>query len=211
MEFWIAGNEIPFERALDVIADYAKRYATTLDAYDFATRSDSNGLTAGEIWTTRIIASRITHAERDAIERASGGWVDLWLNIPADAHIADADPNIDGGLYDDMLALFGCLDDIDGISWGKASKILHFKRPHLYPILDSHLQTTYKEAAAAAAGENPDRGHKRMYWAAIRNDVNLNGSALQQMRAVLGAGDSASARMAALSDLRILDILAWAN
>lgn len=211
MEFWIAGNEIPFGQALEAVTKYAKRYAKTLDNYDFARRSDTNSLTADEIWATRIIASRVTHAERDAIERASREWADLWLKVPAEAQIANADPRISGGLYDDMLALFERLDDIDGISWGKASKILHFKRPHLYPILDSHLQISYKEAATAAARDYPERGNERMYWAAVRNDVRLNRAASQELRSALARGNPDAARMAALSDLRILDILAWAN
>jgi hypothetical protein len=63
-----------------------------------------------------------------------------------------------------------------------------------------------------AAALHPERGYRRMYWAAIRNDVvaPANVSALASLRDLLrGDADEQVRKVAQLSDLRLLDILTW--
>lgn len=67
-----------------------------------------------------------------------------------------------------MLKLYSLMTDIHGVGAAKASKVLHFKRPSLYPILDSRLMELYRDPAIAAAKQYKKRGFKRLYWAAIR-------------------------------------------
>jgi len=69
----------------------------------------------------------------------------------------------------------------------------------------------YREPAIAAAKQYEKRGHKRMYWAAIRNDVIANKDALKKLRQDLANEEGAIDKLSDLSDLRILDILSWSR
>lgn len=124
----------------------------------------------------------MTHAERAELERVAAGCPSSWTAIPFEAHIQDADPSMAGGLYGRMLRLYTQLTKIHGVDDAKASKILHFKRPHLYPILDSRLAEIYEDAASTSALDYPELGFRRMAWAAIRNDVLSNQNARHQLR-----------------------------
>jgi hypothetical protein len=208
-EITVAGSVVP--NSLKVLTTYAATFGATLRRYDFRSRGNPDVLTGEEIWTTRIIRSRVTHFEKSELERTSAGWTSLWAAIPLHASIEHADPAVAGGLYDDMDKLFGLITEVPGVSWAKASKILHFKRPSLYPILDSRLIEKYQEPAALAAADYPSRGFNSMYWAAIRNDVIANKSALRELRRGLASGDAELAKLATLSDLRLLDILGWSR
>jgi hypothetical protein len=100
------------------------------------------------------------------------------------------------------------------IAYGKISKVLHLKRPHLYPILDSQLRAAYRRPAKAAAQRyQQHRPRVRWsYWAAIRDDaINpANVEALRTVRTELRAHRQDLVRRAAeLSDVRLLDILTW--
>lgn len=194
-----------------VLANYLANYPGTLSRYDFEPHGEPNVLTVDEIWKTRIINSRFSHAECSELERASIGWASLWAAIPASSHIKDADPAIEGGLYDEMSKLYTLMTNIHGVSTAKASKVLHFKRPHLYPILDRRLMGVYRDEAEVAARHYPSRGFRRMHWAAIRNDVIANKQALRELRRDLATTDPALASLASLSDLRLLDILSWSR
>lgn len=208
VEIRLAGSVVSFPE--DVLANYAERHGRTLAEYDFADRGNPDILRDDEIKKTRIIRSRVTDAEKSELEHVAASCPSLWTAIPFEAHIKDADPSIADGLYDRMLRLYTQLTNIHGVNDAKASKTLHFKRPHLYPILDSRLAGLYKDVASTAALDYPERGFKIMPWAAIRNDVVSNQNALHQLRHRLAARDSTT-RLAGLSDLRILDILSWSR
>lgn len=208
-EITIAGGDVA--SPMSVLADYAEKFGGTLRNYDFKAPGDPSVLTREEIWATRIIHSRVGHAEATALAEASAGWASLWEALPVDAHIGHADPAVEGGLYDDMLNLYAEVTEVRGFKMSKASKVLHAKRPHLYPILDSRLRYLYSGAAVVAAKEYPERGFKRMYWAAVRNDVVTNRDALHGLRGDLANADLPLSALADLSDVRLLDILSWAR
>ena len=108
-----------------------------------------------------------------------------------------------------MTSLYTALQG-PGVKDGKVSKVLHLKRPGLYPILDSALSAFYAHAARDAARDYPEDGFRRMYWAAIRKDVLTNQDALRQLRPTLANNETLRTyRVNQLSDLRLLDILAW--
>lgn len=194
---------------LRVLTEYAERYGRTLDRYDHAKASDPHQITSVDAAASRAIASRLSHAEaRDVIAR-SARVRQLFTAVPVDAALADADPARPGGLYDDMNALFDAHIG-NGVKVGKVSKLLHLKRPALYPILDSALSALYRGAATAAATRYPNRAFRRMHWAAIRDDVVANRQALDAIRTQAGAVPVLRARgVHTLSDVRLLDILAW--
>ncbi|MDQ0923379.1 hypothetical protein QF038_001887 [Pseudarthrobacter sp. W1I19] len=205
----IAGHTIA--GPLKTLTEYSRRYAGTLLKYDFGDKGDPNILTADEIWTTRVIHSRFTRAEQSELEKRSTSWRENWAAVASTARIEDADPAIEEGQYDAMQKLYSLITDIHGVSWAKASKVLHFKRPHLFPILDSRLMELYRAPALAAAKHYEQRGFKRMYWGAIRNDVVANKDALAKLRQDLANQDADINRLSDLSDLRILDILSWSR
>ena len=132
-----------------------------------------------------------------------------WSRVPESAHLDQADPEIRGELYDHMLDLYLPLLDIPGVSHAKASKLLHLKRPALFPILDSKLMALYRRPAAEAAKRHPQLGYRRLYWAACREDVIANREPLDGLRTELEDQEGLLKKMAALSDIRLLDISAW--
>ncbi|MFD0449501.1 DUF6308 family protein [Rhodococcus aetherivorans] len=95
----------------------------------------------------------------------------------------------------------------------KISKVLHLKRPGLLPILDSKVMAFYRMQARAAAARYPHRGRRALFWAAIRDDLcaNLDSGALPLFRRRLAQSETEHVRrIAALTDVRLLDLLTWA-
>jgi hypothetical protein len=195
---------------------YARDHPRTLRDYDLSDPGDPGVLTAAEAWRSRIISSRLTHAERDKLvsraERAP------WASVPADADLADADPAVSDGLFASTARLYWAFfwpERIPGVARAKVHKVLHIKRPGLYPILDDHLKGLYKPYASAW----PDRLHylegvtatdSPPYWAAIRDDLVTNHDALERYRIHLAEEGSETVRlMAKLTRLRLQDIIAW--
>ncbi|GBF17521.1 hypothetical protein Br6_04927 [Rhodococcus sp. Br-6] len=201
----IAGNSLPLERALATLRAYSKR---TLRKYDLPGPGDAGILTAEEIRRTRAVSSRISEAELEwFLDRASTA---PWL--PAHTDLADADPDAAAGVYDAMTDLFDHFLTAAprGVLRAKISKVLHVKQPALYPIIDSHLEKTYRDAGRAAALRHPQRGFTSMSWAAIRADLleNRNSGALAAVRDNLQQSTDL-ADFNQVTDLRLLDMLTW--
>jgi hypothetical protein len=93
---------------------------------------------------------------------------------------------------------------------GKISKVLHIKRPTLFPILDKEVRDCYEVAARRAAKKSPERGFKKMFWAAIREDLitNRQSGSLAVLRDALASRPELRV-YTGLTDLRLLDILTW--
>lgn len=203
----VAGRTVP--DPISVFEEYARRYRRTLAGYDQAGQSPPNEITLSDVAATRVIASRISFQQSQQILSRAKENRCLLEAIPVDAQMQDADPAENGGLYDAMSALYLVLQG-PGIRDSKVSKVLHLKRPSLYPILDSALAKFYREAAGRAAAHYPNRGFRRMAWAAIRDDVVSNRQTLADVRGAVAENDLLSRqRVHELSDLRLLDILAW--
>lgn len=103
------------------------------------------------------------------------------------------------------------------VAVAKISKVLYLMRPHLYPILDSRLTAFYEVPAKVAAREvaatRPDlASFKQLQWEAIRRDIESNRDALAELRGALERSSVPLALEASerLSDVRLLDMLAWA-
>ena len=208
LKITLAGTPVP--DPLGTLCAYAiGGTGKTVDVYDFATPGDPDVLTSEQVTTTRQIHSRISNAERDAMVEEAAKHQHLWKAVPQDARLVEADPAVQGGLYDNMTALYKSLTDLRGVKSAKASKVLMLKRRHLYPMLDSRVLALYRKAATDAARKYPERGYQRMYWAAIREDVIRNQESLTEIRLALTSMKGRSARLAELSDVRLLDILAW--
>jgi hypothetical protein len=176
--------------------------------YDYPGPGELSEVTADEIRRTRKVSSRISAAEGDwfiTLARTAP-----WT--PADGDLRDADPGESGGLYDSMIQLYDHFAGSapKGVSMAKISKVLHLKRPKQFPILDSRLVRIYKEAADCEAATYTSRGNSRMYWAAIRSDLERSGDGLAELRTRMAAHPATRVQaLQAVSDLRLLDMLTW--
>ena len=200
------------------IVQYLEQHGGTVTHYDFRAATFS-GINLDLIRATRSpwMGSRIS--AKDAAWLIDRGTTAPWAAIPLDARLKQADPLTVDGLYDRAAALWEHFWDARpaNVSTAKISKVLYLMRPGLFPILDSYLVRFYRAAARAAA---IDAAQKRaslgrfrtLYWEAIRRDILANEAGLQAVREVLAATEAPLAEQAArgLSDLRLLDMLAWA-
>jgi len=200
--------------AANAIATYIRDRGRTITQFDFRAGSFER-ITIELIRTTRLVNSRISNDEAEWFVEA-GSRID-WSTVPIDSVLRDADPTVAEGLYDLANQTYSLLSDNapSRVSMGKISKVLYLMRPGLFPILDSHLQMTYRKAATEAAtavrAVRPEVKFKRMSWAAIRNDLIANAQALIDLRDALRQSDDPLVVTAAgrLTDLRLLDILSW--
>jgi hypothetical protein len=212
----VAGRTIgdPF---VAVIA-YLREHPGTVRHYDFLAGT-SDEVTAELIKATRMpwMASRITVREEGwFIER---GGCAPWGSVAPHALLHDADAGQPDGLYDAASALWDHFwtGRPAGVAVAKISKVLYLMRPALFPILDRRLRSFYGPAAKAAARDVASRrpefaACKRMTWEAVRRDLLSNEVALRELRGALRDTDCVLAceASAKLSDLRFLDMLAWA-
>ncbi|UGQ41226.1 DUF6308 family protein [Rhodococcus aetherivorans] len=206
----LAGRSIGVQAALAQAHAYPK---VTVARYDLPGPGPVDAITADDIARTHKVRSRISHAQRDWFVRTALGAP--WAAVPADARLVDADPNISGDLYDGAEALYEYFRTAAPRQVGvaKISKVLHLKRPGLFPILDAKVMAVYRSQARAAATRYPHRDRRAMFWATIRDDVcaNLDSGALPLFRRRLAQSETEHVRrIAALTDVRLLDLLTWA-
>lgn len=195
---------------------YARNYPCTIHEYDLGDPGNPDVLTAAEAWRSRVINSRLTNAERDEVVRRAVSAP--WAGVPADADLIEADPLIPGGLFEDMASLYWSFtwpERISGVAVAKVHKILHPKRPALYPILDKRIKELYRPCAAAWTGrlgylEGVAASDSPPYWAAFRDDLVRNRDSLEACRVQLADDDDETVRlMARLTCVRLQDIVAW--
>jgi hypothetical protein len=163
------------------------------------------------------MASRISAREEAwFIQRARSA---PWELVAPHALLQDADATQAGGLYDAASALWDHFWIVrpKGVATAKISKVLYLMRPAFFPILDRRLRSFYGPAAEAAALDVAShraefKDCKRITWEAVRRDLLSNQAALRELRSALGKVDCAlaSETSAKISDLRFLDMLAWA-
>lgn len=195
---------------------YACGHRRTVCDYDLPGPGEPGQLTEAEAWRSRVIGSRLTYSQREeAIRRAVGA---PWTGVPADADLADADPDTLGGLFSQAAGLYWHFTwpyRILGVGAAKLHKILHVKRPGLYPILDSSAKRLYAPGAAswAARLSHLDEVSPRdapCYWAAFREDLLVNCEALHRYRSQLARDhDQHIQDLARLSPVRLQDIIVW--
>ncbi|GAA1675901.1 hypothetical protein GCM10010977_22060 [Citricoccus zhacaiensis] len=211
--FTVAGIEYTLDQALDHFAGYPRK---TPARFDYPPPGDHGTITPEEIRRTRYISSRISHVEGDYfIARAANA---PW--ITTGANLADADPEVRGGLFDNMSDLYWHFAGTAprGISFAKVSKVLHLKFPAAFPLLDSRLWKAYRTAARAHAARHPDLRQSQLRWIAVRDDLLTarSSGAIEGLRDALARykhhepADQQRVRdMTRLTDLRLLDILVW--
>jgi len=202
----VAGRVLPFDDCVDKLRRYPRR---TIFRYDQPGPGVRDCLAREEIIRTRAVSSRISQPE-----------VDWFLHLAEDApwpspkadDLRQADPAVVDGPYDELANLYSHFSGRAprGIAMAKISKVLHVKRPASYPILDRRIALVYRDAATQAARRYPQRGQRRAYWAAIRDDLiaNTESGVLQNLRASISES-LVDTNLTSVTDLRLLDILTW--
>lgn len=212
----VAGRRV--ENPLVAVAAYLVDHPGTILNYDFLAGA-SDVVTPDLVRATRRpwMNSRISADELSwFVERAASA---PWHLVPAGAQLVDADPTVVGGLYDDASALWAHFASAapKRVGVAKISKVLYLMRPGLFPILDSRLTAAYDGPAKVAAREvGAVRAEfakfKRLQWEAVRRDLLANASGLSALRAAVRQAPVPLASDVAdrLSDIRLLDMMAWA-
>lgn len=208
----LANKAIPGERVAQALSDYCQHHHATIRFYDLGGGKEP-GSPAPEVTLEDI--GRMTLINPDlsgndaAILLQHGAADEPWKGIDPAARLEDADPMVKDGLYDAALDLFKHFTALDNIGLAKASKLLHLKRPFLFPILDSYVTSFYEDAQrevlVTLKDTRPD--HRTAYWAAIRNDLIANSAPL---RPIIDSLPTETAEVVTkLSPLRVVDIMVW--
>ncbi|MCL4544747.1 MAG: DUF6308 family protein [Chloroflexi bacterium] len=204
--FSFAGGKlrVPLPLAVELVTAFPQ---ATLERYDFAGGGGWNGVDGSDIG--RLIASgMVGFATRVADALVAAGTDAPWQGLPIDARLEDATPG--SALQTAGVALHDYFDACPGVGWGIASKLLHLKRPAFFPIVDSEVERLYRLEAGKLAGVAYPP--VQSYWQAIRNDLLApdQQAAVEAMRLKLAASpDPGVQRRAALSVLRLCDLLIW--
>lgn len=211
----IAGTTIHNPAA--VIARYLQDHATTVEKYDKAAGTFAE-INSDLIARTRrpYMSSRISKTQEEwFIERAKTA---PWHLVPRGTSLRAVDPTVQGGLSDavDTLWFHFRSDAPRGVAGAKISKVLHLMYPNLVPILDSRLARLYERSAREAMKHlravRPEyHKGKWAYWEAIRLDLIGAESQFQVVREEIRSKDltGVSDVVDRISDLRLLDMLAW--
>lgn len=173
-------------------------------------RSTAQRVTLSDLGRITLMNPKVSGADAAALLELEVA-EDVWAAVPPDANLADADPAVPGGLYDAALALHDA-HRLRSVSLGKIGKLLHLKRPALFPVLDRDLRWLYNTRATehALRPELTFRGYRRVYWGAVRADLVAwrQAGAFATLRGEL-THDETRSGWAELTDLRLLDITAW--
>jgi hypothetical protein len=101
-----------------------------------------------------------------------------------------------------LRQLFDAFAGIRGVGLSKATKALHRKRPALIPMLDSVVQKYLADDDPGTQAPFDERALALVRG--YKSDVDRNRAALSTLRRDLGRGRE-------LSEVRILDLLIWAD
>jgi hypothetical protein len=159
----------------------------------------------------------MSRRERDELVRRAAEPDCPWDDVKGVADLADADPAVTGGEFDhaaDLYWFFTSPERLRGVRVAKLHKVLHVKRPGLYPILDKRVRNLYRDHALEWVGKlarlRVTIKDSPPYWAAIRDDLVFNGPQLHEYRQAFSASDDEKTMLLAqLTNVRLQDIVAW--
>ena len=128
---------------------------------------------------------------------------DLLRNVPHDVDLAAAtDTDIEA-----VARMFGVLDNspVLGVRGTTLSKVLHRKRPRLIPLHDRHVRAAYVPSPIPPAKGRSWITYMTLLMQAMRNDLAECPDVWAALSAIPSKSD------AVLTDLRVLDIVAWST
>jgi hypothetical protein len=199
----IGTRKIVVDEAIAQLRLYAETNGAVLQYYDglpgmtTVGGSDPNRITFEDLARTMVIGSDLRAMDIPWLLEVQTE--KELAAIPVDARLEDAAPGSD--LFDAAMALDDKFTGHRGFGHAKKSKLLHLKRPYLFPVTDSFIRMTYGTASAGSA-----------FLAAVREDLvnpaNIRDFKLLQVRLIAEPPTSAARLLGEVPTLRLLDILA---
>lgn len=199
----IGTRKIVVDEAIAQLRLYAETNGAVLQYYDglpgmtCVGGSDPNQVTLEDLARTMVVGADLRAMDIPWLLEVEAE--KEFLAIPVDARLEDAKPGSE--LFEAAMALDDKFTGHRGFGHAKKSKLLHLKRPYLYPVTDSFIRMTYGTAAAGAE-----------FLAAIHRDLvnpaNVRDFKLLQVRLIAEPPTSAARLLGEVPTLRLLDILA---
>jgi hypothetical protein len=202
--------------ALELLQDYAVKYANTVRLYDLAGDTEGHPGPSGAAEPVnavslcdigRLVVINAALAADDVATLMDIDAAAEFAAVPATAQLEQCEPGSE--LYREATALYEKYRLFRGSNIGpaKRSKLLHLKRPWLVPIADSRTTSVYRHRANDwAARLGTASGH----WEAVRQDLIADANDFEWLIMQLrGHHTPEVQRLGLLTSLRLLDILAW--
>ncbi len=209
--FQVAGSRIRVDDAVVHLLNYP---SGTVRRYDGL--SGSRDHTDDEfLVTTRVVASRLSNKQLSGMVARAQGEAAPWDRILEEADLADVEFEDEVWAAADRLYLHFLDPKLDGVGPAKVHKFLHLKYPALYPVIDSELRRIYRNAQVTITAARSEPNWRQRTWLAVRDDLRANRRAgvFDLLRdGLLSAPEPKRAhagRVSGVSDLRLLDMLAW--
>lgn len=202
------------DQARDILSGYARQYGKTVLWYDLAGSEEGqpgpkggaepiNTVTIADIGQLVIIGAGLRAGDVPVLlEAASSG---VLAAVPATARLEEWEP---GNSLDSSATVLYDQFRLKRIGGAKRSKVLHMKRPWLVPIYDMQVGRAYKRRVAELTAEADDAS--AVWWEAPKRDLVDGAGDFAWLAGSLAADeDPAVRRLSRLTELRLLDILAW--
>lgn len=175
---FVAGNEAyTADSATAAVASYAERYGATIEHYDLGGPNEidvDDAVSAADIGRMVFINAKLDGDDAAQLVRFNLATYLAPLSIDLRFEDIDLDPRGSDRTYAAMESAWTALKALPKIKNAKASKLLHLKRPNLFPIIDRDVKKVYDKAAGdAGRSVGSPVAH---YWLAIAADVRANAS-----------------------------------
>jgi hypothetical protein len=207
---FVAGFErYTVDSAAAAVREYADSYGATIRYYDLGGPDEVDVLdeiSPEDLGRMVFINARLSGADAGHLIRYDLVPKLHQLSIDVRVDEVDFDPRANDPTYLAMVDAWSSLQALPNIGAAKASKLLHLKRPRLFPLIDSYVKRVYGPAAKDAGREVGSTS--RHYWLPIAADVKANAGEFVDLRDRL-RDDARTRQLVYLSDLRIQDVLAW--
>jgi hypothetical protein len=198
----IGSRKIVVDEAIAQLRLYAETNGAVLKYYDGLPHVSTIGTDPDRITLEDLARTMVIGSDLRALDIPWLLEVDAekeFAAVPVDARLEDAAPG--SPLFEAATALDEKFSGHRGFGHAKKAKLLHLKRPYLFPVSDSFIRMTYSEASAG-----PD------FLAAVHRDLvnpaNVRDFKLLQVRLIAEPATSAARVLAEAPTLRLLDILA---
>ena len=199
----IGTRKIVVDEAIAQLRLYAETNGAVLQYYDglpgmtTVGGSDPNQVTFEDLGRTMVIGSDLRALDIPWLLEVEAE--KEFAAIPVDARLEDAERR--SALFEAAMALDEKFTGHRGFGHAKKSKLLHLKRPYLFPVTDSFIRMTYGSASAGSE-----------FLSAVRDDLvnpaNVRDFKLLQVRLIAEPATSAARLLGEVPTLRLLDILA---
>ena len=126
----------------------------------------------------------------ELLSRQSGRLSELLAEIPYDLDLHEADATVIGP-GSPAWQVWDSLNEIHGIGWVTANKLLARKRPRLLPVYDEVVREVV--------------GDPENFWESLREALQADGKSLARRLRTIGAEAGAPH----LSVIRVFDMIAW--